>query len=320
MTIGSLPSGRVGVVYSQPLSATGGTLPYTWSLAPGHVLPSGLDLTAGGRLGGTPSRGGAFNFAVQVRDSAAPPATAQRAFQLVIEGPTAPLEIVSAGVLPAGREQIPYQATLAARGGQAPYQWRVVGGELPEGLTVSSEGVISGTPMKAQAAELTIEARDSASPLPATVSKLFRITIAAAPTSGHPSGQTLAISGRVLERGPQGLRGVAGIRMALSAHRQPVAGRATARTDAEGRYAFTELPGGEYVVRPQSGAQPGAVRIFRPAHRVVRLEDVSRTDVDFEAQWQRWRWSWEPSGSRWWRRRPLEPAGAPWSSDLLDVK
>src|SRR5213079_39352 len=41
ITTASLPAGTVGVAYSQALAASGGTSPYTWTMASG-TLPAGL--------------------------------------------------------------------------------------------------------------------------------------------------------------------------------------------------------------------------------------------------------------------------------------
>jgi hypothetical protein len=48
--------------------------------------------------------------------------------------------------LPAGTADSAYSATLSATGGTAPYTWKVVGGSLPQGLSLDkTTGVISGT-------------------------------------------------------------------------------------------------------------------------------------------------------------------------------
>jgi putative Ig domain-containing protein/matrixin/fibronectin type III domain protein/Ig-like domain-containing protein len=57
-----------GVPYSQQLSATGGSPPYTWSLISG-ALPAGLSLSSSGLISGTPTVGGGYSFTVMVRDS-----------------------------------------------------------------------------------------------------------------------------------------------------------------------------------------------------------------------------------------------------------
>ena len=64
-----LPDGAVGTPYRQTLSASGGTPPYTWSVI-WEALPDGLDLSAAGVVGGTPTNAGTFSFMVQAADSA----------------------------------------------------------------------------------------------------------------------------------------------------------------------------------------------------------------------------------------------------------
>jgi hypothetical protein len=79
-----LPGGTVGVAYSATLSASGGTPPYTWSLASGS-LPVGLTLdTTTGGLNGTPTVAGTSNFTVQVTDKATPPGAASKSLSIAI--------------------------------------------------------------------------------------------------------------------------------------------------------------------------------------------------------------------------------------------
>jgi putative Ig domain-containing protein/matrixin/Ig-like domain-containing protein/S-layer family protein len=79
----SLPGGTSGTSYSQTLAASGGTPPYTWALAAGSgPLPSGLSLSGGGVISGTPTTTGTFNFTVQVADTAS--ATAQKALSIAV--------------------------------------------------------------------------------------------------------------------------------------------------------------------------------------------------------------------------------------------
>jgi hypothetical protein len=60
-----LPPGTVGTPYSQTISASGGTAPYTYSVTSG-ALPPGLTLnTATGAITGTPTTQGLFNFTIQ---------------------------------------------------------------------------------------------------------------------------------------------------------------------------------------------------------------------------------------------------------------
>ena len=76
------PSGKLGVAYSDTLSASGGVTPYAWSVSAG-ALPAGMTLGASsGVLGGTPTVAGTFSFTVQVTD--ADNETATEAVSLVI--------------------------------------------------------------------------------------------------------------------------------------------------------------------------------------------------------------------------------------------
>src|SRR5690606_1797502 len=68
VTPATLPSGIVGVAYSQALGATGGNAPYTFAVTAG-ALPDGLALSPGGALTGTPTTQGNFSFTVTATDS-----------------------------------------------------------------------------------------------------------------------------------------------------------------------------------------------------------------------------------------------------------
>jgi hypothetical protein len=50
---------------------------------------------------------------------------------------------------------------LSATGGVQPYAWSVVAGALPSGLTIGSDGTVSGTPTSAGTFNFTIQAADS---------------------------------------------------------------------------------------------------------------------------------------------------------------
>ena len=76
ITTSSLPAGTVGTAYNQSLQASGGTSPYTWSIASGS-LSTGLSLDASsGAITGTPTSAGTSNFTVQVTDASSDNATA----------------------------------------------------------------------------------------------------------------------------------------------------------------------------------------------------------------------------------------------------
>jgi putative Ig domain-containing protein len=80
-----LPPATIGLPFSQILTASGGTPPYTWSVASG-VLPNGIALSNAGTLSGTPTQSGTVTFTVMVTDSTATGAqTATQSFNLTVE-------------------------------------------------------------------------------------------------------------------------------------------------------------------------------------------------------------------------------------------
>ncbi len=199
ITTATLPSGTVGVAYSQTLAATGGTAPYSWAVTAGG-LPGGLSLSTSGVISGTPSAAGTFSFTVTLTD--ADGVTATKALTLtVISG----LTITTPSPLPTGEVNVVYSETLAASGGVAPYSWIVTAGALPPGLTLLSAGAIIGTPSTAGTYSFTVQASDSSH---LTTSAAFTLTIASALIISTPSTlnggsqgasytQTLAASGGV---------------------------------------------------------------------------------------------------------------------------
>lgn len=73
--------------------------------------------------------------------------------------PSASLQITTTQ-LPDASASVPYSAQLDASGGVAPYVWSL-SGELPAGLTMSSSGVIAGTPSATGQSMLTLDVQDS---------------------------------------------------------------------------------------------------------------------------------------------------------------
>ena len=68
-TLSPLPTGTVGVVYSQTLAASGGTTPYSWSVV-SNSLPAGLTLVASsGSITGAPTVATTASFTVRVTDA-----------------------------------------------------------------------------------------------------------------------------------------------------------------------------------------------------------------------------------------------------------
>jgi large repetitive protein len=95
-TFAQLPSGAVNSAYYASLTAAGGMPPYTWTVAPGSQLPSGLSLSSSGQITGTLGAGvgiGTYPFSVQVSDATNVTATETLSLAVgaVTTGSTAPV-------------------------------------------------------------------------------------------------------------------------------------------------------------------------------------------------------------------------------------
>ena len=142
ITTTALASGLVGAAYKTDLTATGGVKPYTWSVKAG-TLPGGLTLDpATGSLAGKPTAGMDGPITIEVTDAQKDTDSHEFALKIVDNG----LIITTASPLKSGQDGATYSVTFAAQGGTPPYFWGVVPGTtLPAGLSLSSDGILSGT-------------------------------------------------------------------------------------------------------------------------------------------------------------------------------
>ena len=171
VTTASLPNGAIGVAYSQALAAIGNTGSVSWSL-PSGVLPPGLNLSPQGQIAGTPTTGGTFPFQVSVTDIATGLTTSR---SLSINIPA--ILTITTTTLPSGTVGIPYSPpALAATGGSGALNWSLVSGNLPPGLSLSAQGLITGTPTQAGPFTFQVRATDPVTNLTATQSLSITIT------------------------------------------------------------------------------------------------------------------------------------------------
>jgi hypothetical protein len=168
-----LPSGTIGALYGGNtngihLSATGGLYPYTWGwvAAAGFTLPPGLNLyLSGGLISGTPppTSAGTYKVIVTASDSETPPLRTSAPYTIVIVPPPPPT--INTTLSPAiGTLNVAYIGfTFTAFNGLPPFAWTQTGA-LPAGMSLSSAGLLSGTPVTPSAVgsfPITVQVQDS---------------------------------------------------------------------------------------------------------------------------------------------------------------
>jgi hypothetical protein len=109
----TLPDTTNGTFYSEQVVALNGTVPYTYILDSGS-LPPGMTLSSDGTIEGT----------------------------VLIEGPNL---ILNPRTIADAINNSSYSATISASGGVLPYVFNLETGILPPGVTLNSNGTISGT-------------------------------------------------------------------------------------------------------------------------------------------------------------------------------
>jgi uncharacterized repeat protein (TIGR01451 family) len=186
MTFAAPPGGWTNTVYGYTLTESGGTSPFTWSVS-GGSLPAGISLSPSGNLSGTPTAIGTASFTVKVTD-----ANGQSATQATSITVAAGVSITS-GAPPAAAVNSPYSFTLTATGGTTPYTWSVNAGTVPAGLTLSSSGVLSGTPTTTGSYPFTVNVIDANKGV-ATASITLVVSAALTLTFSAPPSGTVGVA------------------------------------------------------------------------------------------------------------------------------
>ena len=152
----SLPTGLVSAFYSAGFSASGGLLPYYFTV--NTSLPAGLTLNSStGLISGTPLQTGTVGFTLRLADSLE--AVINRDFSIAITAPDA-LRF-STSVVDTATVGLAYSAQLQAAGGTPPYRYAIVSGSPAPGLSFNGDGQFRGTPTTAGTFAVRIELRDS---------------------------------------------------------------------------------------------------------------------------------------------------------------
>jgi Putative Ig domain len=180
VTTAALPAGTVGQSYSQALTATGGTPPYSWAV--GQGFPSGFTFDATtGTIAGTPTSAGSYSFPVQVTDSAKTSATGT--VTLTINVP--PLAITTVAPIFNGTVGVAYVQTFKASGGAPPYTWSILSGSAGNLTLDPASGNLQGTPQNAGTFNFTVQVSDASA---ATATQTFSLVV-------NPPALTISVGG-----------------------------------------------------------------------------------------------------------------------------
>jgi kumamolisin len=91
--------------------------------------------------------------------------------------------IVTTANLPPGTLEQSYSAGLQASGGTPPYSWSLINGSLPDGLFISTSGLLSGTPSTVGSSSFTVQVNDSVGSLASEPLNITVVSTATIPSS-----------------------------------------------------------------------------------------------------------------------------------------
>ena len=162
LTIGpeTTSPGTTGQPYSLQMTATVAE-PKTWTINSG-ALPPGLTLDASsGLITGTPTAAGSYTFQVLAKMNS-DVRSDTKVLGITIRDPLSILgsDPFTAARRAAGEVSAPFDAKLAASGGDGTYTWSLTSGALPPGLTMA-DGAIAGKPTASGVYPFTVTVTDS---------------------------------------------------------------------------------------------------------------------------------------------------------------
>jgi hypothetical protein len=182
---------QVGQGYSGTVTVSGGTGPYTWSVA---GLPGGLTASGDGStlaISGDPQAAGTFTPRISVHDSRKPELKGTTSFTLTVDS-AAESPLVISGFLANAVVNQAYSEMVIATGGDGAYNWAVTG--LPAGLTAAPSGgtlIVSGTPTASGSFPVAIAVSDTESPARTAAADLTLVVASPVanptPSSSSPS-------------------------------------------------------------------------------------------------------------------------------------
>src|SRR6202000_2543196 len=167
--------------------------PYTWLAG---TLPAGLSMSSSGTISGTPTTPIVTSFNVLVIDSIN--SQFSKSFGMTV---VSAVTITTTSPLPNATQGIAYGTTRAATGGATPYTWSLLGQTGSNAWSVSSAGVVTGTPSVLETDILNIQVVDALG-VPSAANFNLQVTTSgtvATPTfspvaGNYPVSQSVTIS------------------------------------------------------------------------------------------------------------------------------
>jgi len=147
-------TGTAGVAFSQTFTASGILGSATWSEV--GALPSGFTFSAAGVLSGTTSQIGSFPITVKATDTNGCFGTSSYTLTIVCQTVT----VTNPGAT-AATFNVPFSATFTASGILGTATFTLASGTLPTGMSLSTAGVLSGTPTQTGTFPITVKATDT---------------------------------------------------------------------------------------------------------------------------------------------------------------
>jgi hypothetical protein len=233
ITTAALAIGTVGTPYSYQLMSTGGTGAITWTVSSGSLTGTGLSLSSSGLLLGTPTAAqSGLTLTFQAKDSATnQQQTKTTTLQLSV---LSALTITSGSTLPIATLNAPYSQTFTASGGSGSgYAWTVTSGAsslAALNLSISTAGVITGTPTSAGTAGFVVQVTDSSNNTASagfTLSTTTALSLPAPnPASLGPANINQVYAGTILVAG-----GYPGYTWTVNGNGVPTSGASVALSD-----------------------------------------------------------------------------------------
>ncbi len=270
ITLSQLPPARAGVPYSQTVQIVGGIAPYHvefkvrggrlgMEMIPGLGLPAGLSVspavdgnvvlvTPGTfTISGTPTATGSFPLSMQLLEES----TRHREYAYLTLSVLPSQPTIAPATLPSASIGLPYSHTLTAQGGVAPYRFVLAQGQqLPTGLTLSENGVISGTPTVQRAYSFDVIVTDAAAGTPGSATTTVTLDVGL-PTIIVPSRNVTLVAGAAatveLTDGVAGGPFTAAAIVSISPATAGTATIAQSGNGANARYTLTFTPAPDFA-------------------------------------------------------------------------